>query len=281
MNNPGGIDMGIDIHDLIGPPNSVYSLPSIHIRLHEKLKDPYSANAEIADLIEKDPGLSLVVLKIVNSAIYGFRQSISTINQAINLLGRNELSVLLLSTGVVSLFKKLSIQQELLNKHWQHSLLCGLIAKHLAPHCNLADDSQSLFMAGLLHDLGKPVIWHKLPDLSKTLYAEIRLNDSHEHEQNLLGFSHAEVGYELMKSWGLPENLQATTLFHHHAENANQFKNWCQLIELANQLAHDHADSEIASILTTSNIEFSEATVSEALQQAQMLLADTVKLYLG
>lgn len=84
-----------------------------------------------------------------------------------------------------------------------------------------------------------------------------------------------------MKSWGLPENLQATTLFHHHAENANQFKNWCQLIELANQLAHDHADSEIASILTTSNIEFSEATVSEALQQAQMLLADTVKLYLG
>lgn len=273
--------MSIDIHELIGPPNSVYSLPSIHIRLHEKLKDPYSANAEIADLIEKDPGLSLVVLKIVNSAIYGFRQSISTITQAINLLGRNELSILLLSTGVVSLFKKLSIQQALLNKHWQHSLLCGLIAKQLAPHCNLADDGQSLFMAGLLHDLGKPVIWHKLPELSQTLYTEIRLNDSYQHEQNLLGFSHAEVGYELMKSWGLPENLQATTLFHHNAENANQFKAWCQLIELANQLAHDHADSEMASILATSNIELSEAIVSDTLQQTQIQLADTIKLYLG
>ncbi len=273
--------MSIYIHDLIGPPNSVYSLPSIHIRLNEKLKDPYSSNAEIADLIEKDPGLSLVVLKIVNSAIYGFRQSISTVTQAINLLGRNELSILLLSTGVISLFKKLSIKQELLKNHWQHSLLCGLIAKHLAHHCNLANDNQSLFMAGLLHDLGKPVIWHKLPDLSKTLYEAISLNDSYEHEINLLGFSHAEVGCELMKSWGLPENLQATTLFHHNAENADQFTDWCKLIELSNRLAYTQAEVSIPSILATSNSELSEATVSDILQQSQIQLADTIKLYLG
>jgi putative nucleotidyltransferase with HDIG domain len=273
--------MSVDIHDLIGPPNSVYSLPSIHIRLNEKLKDPYSANAEIANLIEKDPGLSLVVLKIVNSAIYGFRQSISTITQAVNLLGRNELSILLLSTGVISLFKKLSIKQELLTNHWQHSLLCGLIAKQLSLQGNLANDSQSMFMAGLLHDLGKPVIWHKLPELSKTLYDEINLNDSYDHELSLLGFSHAEVGYELMKSWGLPENLQTTVLFHHNADKADQYVDWCKLIELSNLLAHRSPEISITAILASSNSKLSEAIVCEAIQQSQILLADTVKLYLG
>ena len=64
--------MTISIAQLMDTPNSVYSIPGIHARLNSKLKDSNSSNAEIASLIEKDPGLSMVVLKIVNSAIYGF-----------------------------------------------------------------------------------------------------------------------------------------------------------------------------------------------------------------
>lgn len=272
--------MTTNINELIGPPNSVYSLPGIHARLNEKLKDPNSSNAEIADLVEKDPGLSLVVLKIVNSAIYGFRNTISTITQAITLLGRNELSVLLLSTGVVSLFKKLPIRKELLNAHWQHSLLCALIAKHLSLHGSMAADSATLFMAGLLHDMGKPVIWHKLPEQSKALYTEINLDNSLEQELSLLGFSHAEVGYELMKLWGLPASLQATTRFHHAPENAADHADECRLIALSNRLAHTDADAAISSIQAAGDFEFTEAIVHEAVQQAQLLMADTVKLYL-
>jgi len=276
--------MTIKISELIGSPNGVYSLPSIHARLNEKLKDVNASNAEIADLIEKDPGLSLVVLKIVNSAVYGFRHTISSITQAVALLGRNELSVLLLSTGIVNLCRKLPFPKAQLDAHWRHSLFCALIAKNLSQHYAMTADSPTLFVAGLLHDIGKPVIWHKLPELSKLIYVENHANNLLEQEISLLGFSHAEVGYELMKLWGLPESLQATTRWHHAPENAENHSEWCKLIALANQLAHRETEDLPNSVFdqpwNLRDFEFTAEDIHDSLTQAQIQLADVVSLFL-
>jgi HD-like signal output (HDOD) protein len=276
--------MTISITQLIDSPNSVYSIPAIYARLNAKLKDGNSSNAEIATLIEKDPGLSIVVLKIVNSAIYGFRNNISSINHAITILGRNELSVLLLSTGIINLFQKLPISTELLNAHWRHCLLCGLIAKELSLSGSLSVNSSNLFVAGLLHDVGKPIIWHKLPEQSKSIYAGTSPEDILDKESSQLGFTHAEVGYELMKLWALPESLLATTRWHHQPEKAKNYADWCRLIYFSNRLANLDESESIDSIIMEpfflADVEVTRDLLSEALERSKALVTDMARLYL-
>lgn len=266
--------MTSNLEALIDLSSSVYSLPVIHARLNAKLRETNASNSEIANIIESDPGLTLVILKIVNSAIYGFRHSISTVSQAVTILGRNELAALLFSTGIVKLFKKLPINDAVMNSHWRHSLLCGLIAKQLAMACALAGESATLFVAGLLHDMGKPVIWHQFPEQSKSLYTGIDLNNLSDRERNLFGFDHAEVGHALMKSWGLPDNLLATTLWHHQPETALHHQLACQLIYLANQLAQQDPENsgpfihELATATGLTQLRFSATELEMALSEA-------------
>lgn len=275
--------MKSNIDALIDLSSSVYSLPVIHARLNAKLKEPNASNAEIANIIENDPGLTLVVLKIVNSAIYGFRQTISTVNQAVTILGRNELSVLLFSTGIMKLFKKLPINDAVMNSHWRHSLLCGLIAKDLAMECDLATEGSTLFVAGLLHDMGKPIIWHNLPEQAKTLYTSAESNNLLERERSQLGFDHAEVGYELMKLWGLPDKLSASTLWHHEPETASHHQQHCQLIYLANLLANLDADGLINSIQQQScehtTLQFTEEVLAKSLNEASRQLVEMADFF--
>jgi len=277
--------MKINIADIFKTENSVYSLPAVQVRLHAMLKDPKSSNWEIANVIEKDSGLSLVVLKLVNSAIYGFRHKISTITQAVSLLGRNELSVLLLSTGVVKLFQKLPVKKEQLNTHWQHSLFCGLIAKNLAAYDSQTFDSSTAFMAGLLHDIGKPIIWHKLPEESRQIYIETETKQTLDREINILEFSHSDVGYQLMKLWNLPKNLQAATRWHHAPESANEYIEFCRLIYFANILANldDKAfeDESFPLPINLTNINISKEMARKATEEAKLVLSDMSRLYLN
>lgn len=270
-----------DITDKIDLKQPIYALPEIHARLNRTLKDSRASNQEIADLIEKDPGLCLVVLRLVNSALYGFRSSISSIQQAVNLLGRNELAVLLLSTGAIKLFQKLSISPAKLHQHSRHSLFCALLAKKLAWLTPLASEGASLFVAGLLHDIGKPVIWHQLAE--QTQLIDAMALPLWLAEVEVLGFNHAQVGYALLKTWGLPDALLATCLWHHQPESANNHQDWCVIIDLANRLAHLEGGQSVCDVLAASrNLDqavFNEAGVSQALEEAERALDDMMGLF--
>jgi HD-like signal output (HDOD) protein len=272
-----------DIAQSIDLGAAIYTLPEIHGRLNLKLKDPHVSNHVIADLIEKDPGLSLVVLKLVNSAVYGFRGRIASIEQAVNLLGRNELAVLLLSTGVVKLFQTLAIDKQKLHAHWRHSVFCASIAKNLVQASEWATDSASLFVAGLLHDTGKPVIWQQLPEKARELEQAQQEVCGVAAEQALLGFDHAQVGHALMQRWGLPDALLATTLWHHAPDDAESHREACYIIDLANRLAHLQRSQTIADVLATSppliRQSLDEARVDKALEDAKTTLNETLAVF--
>lgn len=263
---------------------TVYALPQVHGRLNFKLKDPQTSNQEIADLIEKDPAICLVVLKLVNSALYGFAGRVSSIQQAVTLIGRNELAVLLLSSGAVKLFQKLPIDENKLYRHWQHSLLCALVAKNLSLFSPLSSQSASLFAAGLLHDIGKPVIWHQFPEQSTSFDETQGPYALLEQENSQLGFNHAQVGHELMKAWGLPAPLLTTTLWHHTPDKADQYRDWCVIIHLANRLAHlDSLECAVDALISESdaNIQaFDESMMNRALEDAKELFVDMSRLFL-
>jgi putative nucleotidyltransferase with HDIG domain len=120
---------------------------------------------------------------------------------------------------------------------WRHSVYCGVVAQQLAERCRVLH-SERLFVAGLLHDIGKLIMSHKIPDTVKRIL-DIKETDSRtdeEIENEVLGFSHADVGGELMRFWQMPESLYNTVRYHHHPEQAEASELEVCVIHIANAM---------------------------------------------
>lgn len=228
--------------ELVRQSSGIYALPELNMKLNQKLEDPASTNQQIADIVQLDAGLSASLLKIANSAFYGFPSTISSISQAISIIGRIELADLVLGKSVIQVFSNTPINKKILEKHWKHSLLCGLTARQITKTVENAEQSaDSMFVAGLLHDIGKLVIWQELPEQSEMVFEQFdpKIPDhAFLLEKEIIGFEHAETGSELLKSWKLPQLLIETTRFHHSPDEAPQFTQACRIVSLANKLSN-------------------------------------------
>ncbi len=141
-------------------------LPSLASELNEVIKDPMSSAEHIARVVSRSPSLTAVLLKIVNSSFYSLPSKISTVSHAVSLIGTQEISVLALGISVLSVFK--NIPEETIDMHSfiRHSLVCGLLSRVFAAHKNVPQTEQ-LFVSGLLHDLGRLILYNYFPDESR------------------------------------------------------------------------------------------------------------------
>ena len=213
------------------------SLPEVCIRVNEMLEDPNITAADLGKVISQDTGLTARLLKIVNSSFYGFPSRIETVTRAVTVIGLRELRGLVLAASAVEAFSK--VPNDVLNmvNFWRHSVYCGVVAQQLAERCRVLH-SERLFVAGLLHDIGKLIMSHKIPDTVKKILI-IKENDSrsdHDIETEILGFSHADVGGELMRFWQMPEALYNTVRYHHHPEQAESAQLEACLVHIANAM---------------------------------------------
>lgn len=213
------------------------SLPEVCIRVNEMLEDPNVTAADLGKVIAQDTGLTARLLKIVNSSFYGFPSRIETVTRAVTVIGLRELRGLVLAASAVEAFSK--IPNDVLNmvNFWRHSVYCGVVAQQLAERCRVLH-SERLFVAGLLHDIGKLIMSHKIPDTVKHIL-EIKEADGRtdeEIENEVLGFSHADVGGELMRFWQMPESLYNTVRYHHHPEQAEASELEVCVIHIANAM---------------------------------------------
>lgn len=211
------------------------SLPEVCIRVNEMLDVPSVTAADLGSIISQDTSLTARLLKIVNSSYYGFQSKIETVSRAVTVVGLRELRGLVIAASAVETFS--NIPNEILNKvrFWRHSLYCGVIARLLAEQCHVLH-SERLFVAGLLHDIGKLIIAQRLPQETRMilLAAESEQRSEVEVEKEFLDFDHAEVGGELMKAWSMPETLFESVAYHHTPQLAeNGIMETC-LIHIAN-----------------------------------------------
>lgn len=211
----------MDPKELVTGVVRLVSLPEVCLRVTEMLEDPATTATDLGRVISRDTSLTARLLKIVNSAYYGFSSRIETVTRAVTIIGLRELRGLVLAASAIEAFSK--IPSDLLNMayFWRHSVYCGVIAQLLAKRCNVLH-SERLFVAGLLHDIGKLIICHKLTadaELIITTCRETGENDF-EVEKRILGFDHAEVGSELLREWRMPDSLRDSVAFHHNPELA-------------------------------------------------------------
>lgn len=196
------------------------SLPDVFVRINEALNNPRSTAKEAAEAIGMDTGLSAKLLKLVNSAFYGFPVKVDTLSRAVTIVGSRQLTTLALGLSVLALFKDLPEGFVGMRRFWKHSVGCGILASTLAAPGG-DDGVERLFVAGLLHDVGRLVLYRSLPrhaahTLALARREGILLRDA---ERRILGFDHATLGGMLLKRWRFPENLEKAVRHHHGGAN--------------------------------------------------------------
>ena len=201
-------------------------IPSIVFELNEVIEDPMASSENIAEVVNKSPSLTANLLRIVNSPLYGFPSKVDKVSRAVTLIGTKEISSLALGIMMLTVFK--DIPSDILNMHsfLKHSLACGVISRILAARKNLKE-TEEILVAGLLHDIGRLVIYAYFPKLARKLLHRAFASEEilYREEQSYLGCQHTDVAKYLLQKWKLPSNIENNVVHHHSpltAENQEQ-----------------------------------------------------------
>ena len=239
--------------DLVTGVIRLVSLPEVCLRVNEMMEDPDTSAKALGEVISRDTGLTARLLKIVNSSFYGFPSKIETVSRAVTVIGLRELRGLVLAASAVETFSR--IPSDVLNRvhFWRHSVYCGVVAQLVAEECKVLH-SERLFVAGLLHDIGKLIIAHRLPEQMQRIrqrVSEERRFDF-EVEQDELGFDHSEVGGALLREWKMPPTLCDAVQYHHRPLDAEESLMDAAMVHLANSItgmAEDGLDVDIETLI--------------------------------
>lgn len=191
--------------ELVACIEKLASLPAIYHRIRDILDDPDSSVQQLAETVSSDAAITARVLRIVNSALYGFPGKIDSVLRAVNLMGMQQIHDLILSTTVISALSALQPPQMPLMRFWKGCVFRGLAARSAARLLGVGDPER-LFVEGLLADIGHLVMFQAVPDLSQAALDTAQHSGLplHEVEQSVIGCNHAEVGAALASAWNLP-----------------------------------------------------------------------------
>jgi putative nucleotidyltransferase with HDIG domain len=200
-------------------------------RVRAVVQREHHSAADLAEEISRDQALAGRVLKVVNSGFFAFRQPIATITHAMVLLGTDVVKTLVVSAPVLELFGTA-------RGLWRHSLATARAAGALA---SLLDykDPEELGLAGLFHDVGKVVLANESPIAAREVRALVRSRDLLvvDAEEQILGFTHADVGSWLLQRWAIPQRLIAPVAHHHRFDPTREHADRTAIVHVGDILA--------------------------------------------
>lgn len=209
-------DVKSPLLDRISESDDLPSLPTVAIEVLRLTRDPNAGLDEITDVIQNDPALSAKMLKVVNSSLFGLSRPVSSLNQAISLLGLRTVKVMALSFSLVDVTNRDRVGGFDYERFWRQSVTSGVAARSLSAAAG-AFCSDEAFVASLLADIGSCLAYRSAPDLYGPVLDAAAESDEplQEVEQRMLGVDHAEIGRRLLADWNLPEQLCAVVGSHH------------------------------------------------------------------
>ena len=211
---------------------SVPTMPGTFDKITKLIDQSETAASDIAKVISSDQALSAKVLRLVNSAFYGFPGRISNVTHALIILGFDVVKGLVLSTSVFDMMLAKG-----LTGLWEHSLGCAVTAGVIARKIK-HPDPEEVSVAGLLHDLGKVIIRIEVPEESLLIeeMVEKKQISLYEAEEEILGFNHSLVGSWLSKKWNLPSALADPIAHHHKPSKSRSAPTQTAIVHVANIL---------------------------------------------
>ena len=194
---------------------SLPALPETVVKVRQALHDEEIDMNEVVECIQTDPSIAAKVLRVANSAAYGFSHQIGELQHAVSLLGLRETYSIVLSASVIDVFSKWknfdyrafvaeSLARAILTR------MIGKAAKKVPP--------LGLFTAGLLADIGKAALWHVVPKLCEQVNQKLTGRDRIEEELRVIGLDHVQAGSELALHWQLPQEIITAIRYRHYPE---------------------------------------------------------------
>jgi len=217
----------------------VASLPNIFTQLNDAINDPNTTNKDFANIINEDTAIAARLLRITNSALYNFPSKVETITHAITIIGTNQLRDLVLASSVIAMFKNVPEDIITMESFWRHSVACGITARAIASQRREAN-IERFFVAGLLHDIGRLVLFMEMPDYMQAVF-QLREEEHsllYKHEKEIIGFDHAKLGGLLLKAWQLPARLIEGVALHHAPTRAVQYPVEAAIVHSADVIAN-------------------------------------------
>ncbi|OGG46366.1 MAG: hypothetical protein A3F84_03250 [Candidatus Handelsmanbacteria bacterium RIFCSPLOWO2_12_FULL_64_10] len=216
------------------------TLPTVYAEVERLCQNPDVDAEDLSRVIEADPSITLKLLRLANSAFFGFTRKISSVKDAISLLGNQTVKNAVLS---ISIFSATQDQKETAGldrkRFWQHSAGVGSIARFLARKLRI--EREECFTAGILHDVGKVI----LDGLFSDYYAPVIRASAEQNipifqaEQEELGLTHTAVGQELAASWQIPDPLIEGITYHHWPGGADRDPQLASLVHVADVLCRN------------------------------------------
>ncbi len=234
--------------DIVNHEVQLSSFPDIYFKVNEAINSSRSDADYLAKIISNDVSLCAKLLRLVNSPFYGMSSRIDSVSRAIALVGADELSTLSMGISAISAFKDIPEEIIDMKSFWTHSVAVGILARRLAQASGSLSDER-MFVGGLLHDVGKLIIFKKLPAASveAMIHSQTNLIPLYMTEREILGFDHSQAGALLAQAWSLPDFLQELIGGHHSTQNFSSRE--AAIIHLADFLAIGMVYADKGSII--------------------------------
>ena len=241
---------------------NLFTLPVVSRQIMDMATSTMFSAPDIARVVEKDPVLTSKVLKVVNSAFYGFHRQIDSVEQSVVILGNEEVMNLAFTIAIYRAAENLTGSSS--KKLWEHSITVAGLAQWIGSRCGAA--RETTYTAGLLHDLGKIVFMQggmetsDCDDLSSLASLAV--------EEQASGLSHAEMGAYIAERWNLPEEI-VDGLKNHHLPVKSSNSDICLVLHLADCIAHrgeldlEALNSGAVRLMREKNLDLPPAEVAE------------------
>lgn len=281
--------MPITPQELIANLGDLPPLPQVAAQVLRIAADPDASTEELQKVIGTDQALTAQILKIANSAMFGMMREVTTLTQAIMTLGFSTIKSVVIASSAKNLYSRgtSGLQERLM---WEHALVSALAGRAYGRALRFPR-TEEVFLAALMHDIGKSVMAIKFPDrygaLIRGVYNEQL--DGLRMELDTFGFDHAMVGEALLHSWNIAASIEQAARWHHDPLQAKEeHRKLVALVALGNQMALDkkiglgqpeslaEATREALEILGIDEaiLESHKDTALEALERDKSLISD-------
>lgn len=273
----------MNIAELVKQAESVFVLPESVTRLKSCIDDETSSIDDVAEIITFDPALTSQLLKIANSAMYNFTSPIETVTKAVQVIGTRATYDLVLSYGVSHTFKAVDSEIIDLDRFWEQSVSCALLANHIAQK-KYFPESERFFVSGLLHNIGELAMVKVSPETAKRCLNTDKDTSSIYLQKKVMGFTYYDFSAALIKNWGLPSSIYRpiTTLLETDIAKLDEDG---LIVKLAYLLAQDNVNSDLnvgyppVQPTLLAALKLSEDDAEEALDETNMQLISVIQLF--
>lgn len=273
----------MNLSELVKNAESVFVIPDSITRLKECIDDPSSTVDDVAEIITYDPTLTSQLLKIANSALYRFPNTIETVTKAIQVIGTQATFDLSLSYGVSHTFRDIDTTLIDMERYWEQCVSCALLCKFFAEEKRIRG-AEKLFVSGLLHNIGELAMVQLHPELAKRCAEHSAASNAQTLQRQILGFTYSDFSAALIQDWGLPESIYHP-ISHIHDNNLATMDINAKIVKLAYGVSLDNINADIypdacsVSDALLESIKLDVNDVEDALEHTNIQVLSVIQLF--